>query len=255
MTRVFRGPILKLLLSLGLVLPLVGAPASPVAAEHGPMTGGSVNLLGLITFSKFPCASLGETTCIGLFKGSWYGGLSGLSSVNAETQYVANWRTDEKEGLTGGQRGTTTAALHSSFYSYDPICTPTAQAAGAAEGYARSGTGHAQAAGPDEITTGEATYLDGTTRKINSITMTFDYTFMRIGNGLTVTFTNVKLTAHPDGKPDIPMLDSPQVGDGSFVPEDPGYQTGLPGCDAPLQYMEARANIGMTINHPSDFMP
>ncbi|HEX9968631.1 MAG TPA: hypothetical protein VGB03_00705, partial [Acidimicrobiales bacterium] len=66
----------------------------------------------------------------------------------------------------------------------------------------------------------------------------------------------VDISAQPaGGRPAIPLVNSPQVGTGSFVPEDPGYQGGLPGCDAPLRNMEARTKVLMTVNHPSDFMP
>lgn len=252
MKRVVRSPILKLLVAVGLLLPLVGAPASPVAADHGPLTSGTVNLLGLITFSKFPCKSMGETTCIGLLKGSWYGGFVGRSG---NANYNAHWRTDETEGLTGGQVGTTTAPMHSVFWTYDPLCTPTADVAGLADGYGVNGSGSAAAAGPSEITTGEVVYDDGSTASITSVSITYQFGFMRTGAGLTFEFSNVRIVARPEGRPEIVMVDSPQVGKASFVPEDPGYRTGLPGCNAPLERMEARTDVGLTINHPSDFMP
>lgn len=253
MKRALRHPFVKLGLALALITPAVTSPPSPAAATHSSDTStGNFNLVGKATFSRFPCESTGATQCIALLKGGWRGGFAGTRGLNAFDVHV---ETDPADMATGGELGTNTSRMHSLFYTYDPICTPTFDAAGVAEGYAVRGSGSAVATSARQEVTG-STYThasSGVTEEIKEVHLNFTFGWARWFTGVAVTYNSVELSAKIPSRTELVTLfeGSEILGGGSFVVEDPGYDTGVPGCDAPLTGMEARTDLLLPVDHPS----
>lgn len=249
MRRTRRSPFPKMVLALSLFLPAAVASPGPASAQHPKTTFGDVNFTGdEAFFTSFPCA----TTCRGLIKGDWYGGISGAIDADQDPNTVdsqefnVSWSTTH---LTEPRK------WHLDFQSSDELCDVVDQG-GFLEGKA-TGTVTAKASGTVDEVVGQ---IGGVL--INTVTLDSTFTWERTGNGVRINFHTVTMQITTTISTHT-IVDMPQMGSASFFiegaktdplnPTSPPPPPPEPGCEHPIREatIEAAGHMSVVVDPPT----